>query len=115
MKKALWGAAAGAAVAVAAAGGWWAWSQGRAVVPQAVEASAKADGPQGAASTSADAPARAMAPLREVLANYRKIIVLLADEAKLGAAEKAAANQAGMALFHANIAKGKELVALLEG
>ena len=114
MKKALWGAAAGAAVAVAAAGGWWAWSQGRVVVPQAVEASAKAGGPQGTASASTDAPARAMAPLREVLANYRKIIVLLADEAKLGAAEKAAANQAGMALFHANIAKGKELVALLE-
>lgn len=114
MKKALWGAAAGAAVAVAAAGGWWAWNQGRAVVPQAVEASAKGGGPQGTASASTDAPARAMAPLREVLANYRKIIVLLADEAKLGAAEKAAANQAGMALFHANIAKGKELVALLE-
>jgi peptidoglycan/xylan/chitin deacetylase (PgdA/CDA1 family)/uncharacterized caspase-like protein len=56
-----------------------------------------------------------MAPLREVLANYRKIIVLLADEAKLGAAEKAAANQAGMALFHANIAKSQELVALFDG
>ena len=114
MKKALWGAAAGAAVAVAAAGGWWVWSQGRAVVPQAVEGSAQGAGPQGTASASADAPARAMAPLREMLANYRKIIVLLADEAKLGAAEKAAANQAGMALFHANIAKAKELVALLE-
>ncbi len=114
MKKALWGAAAGAAVAVAAAGGWWVWSQGRAVVSQAVQGSAQGAGPQGTASASADAPARAMAPLREVLANYRKIIVLLADEAKLGAAEKAAANQAGMALFHTNIAKAKELVALLE-
>ena len=112
MRKALWGAAAGAAVAVAAAGGWWIWSQAR----EGTSLVAEAAGPDASvqAALPAGAEARALGPLREVLANYRKIIVLLANEAQLGAAEKAAANQAGMALFHANIAKSKELVALLE-
>lgn len=40
----------------------------------------------------------------QILVNYRKIIVLLAFEEKLSDSEKAAANQAGQALFHENLA-----------
>ena len=40
--------------------------------------------------------------IKDVLANYRKIIVLLADEKKLSAAEREQANRVGQELFHAN-------------
>lgn len=43
--------------------------------------------------------------LDEVLASYRKIIVLLADEKTLSRHEREAANQAGQALFHDNLAR----------
>jgi uncharacterized caspase-like protein/peptidoglycan/xylan/chitin deacetylase (PgdA/CDA1 family) len=42
---------------------------------------------------------------QEVLASYRKIIVLLADEKSLSASEKEAANEVGQALFHDNLAR----------
>ncbi|OYY61815.1 MAG: polysaccharide deacetylase [Hydrogenophilales bacterium 28-61-11] len=45
------------------------------------------------------------AGLVEVLASYRKIIVLLADEKTLSRGEREAANQAGQALFHDNLAR----------
>ena len=119
MKNKPWKTAASAVVLAAlAAGGWWAWAPegGSSAVAATPPASASPSAPGGASAlTDADAQARAMAPLREVLANYRKIIVLLADEGKLSAAEKAAANQAGMALFHANLAKAQELQALFDG
>ncbi len=38
----------------------------------------------------------------EILAGYRKLIVLFADEAKMSPAEAAAATQVGQQLFHAN-------------
>ena len=38
--------------------------------------------------------------LLQVLTDYRKIIVLFADEKKLSATDKDAANQVGQALFH---------------
>lgn len=46
---------------------------------------------------------------REVLASFRKIIVLLADEKSLSASEKEAANQVGQALFHDNLARVAKL------
>ncbi|MCZ8095282.1 MAG: polysaccharide deacetylase family protein [Acidovorax sp.] len=114
-----WLAVAGAGVVLAglAAGIWFGGIQQHVAGAQPLGGGVGLPAPASAVGRGdADSAQRdqAMAPLREVLANYRKIIVLLADEAKLGAAEKAAANQAGMALFHANIAKAKELVALLE-
>ena len=119
MKNKPWKMAASAVVLAAlAAGGWWAWAPegGSSAVAATPPPSASPSAPGGASALAdADAQARAMAPLREVLANYRKIIVLLADEGKLSAAEKAAANQAGMALFHANLAKAQELQALFDG
>jgi peptidoglycan/xylan/chitin deacetylase (PgdA/CDA1 family)/uncharacterized caspase-like protein len=68
------------------------------------------------AASSKPQPAPATAPLgvevsaisrdmREVLAAYRKIIVLLADEKKLSAREHGEANQVGHALFHENQAR----------
>jgi len=51
-----------------------------------------------------------LAGMREVLAGYRKIIVLFADEKALGANERAQANQVGQGLFHEN----RERVAALE-
>ncbi len=47
--------------------------------------------------------------LKEVLAAYRKIIVLLADEKTLDAAQRDAANQVGQALFHDNLARQSRL------
>lgn len=76
------------------------------------------DPPPTASSKSQPAPASAPATaplgvevsaisreLREVLAAYRKIIVLLADEKKLSAREHEEANQVGHALFHENQAR----------
>ena len=40
--------------------------------------------------------------LQDVLAAYRKIIVLFADEKTLGATERELANQVGQGLFHEN-------------
>ncbi|MEN6585742.1 MAG: polysaccharide deacetylase family protein [Sulfuricella sp.] len=56
------------------------------------------------ASTAPDVTA-IRAGLGEVLASYRKIIVLLADEKTLSSGELAAANQAGQGLFHDNLAR----------
>ncbi len=46
---------------------------------------------------------------REVLTDYRKIIVLLADEAKLTEKERAHTTAVGQELFHANQARGAAL------
>jgi uncharacterized caspase-like protein/peptidoglycan/xylan/chitin deacetylase (PgdA/CDA1 family) len=51
-----------------------------------------------------------LAGLQEVLAGYRKIIVLFADEKTLGVNERAQANQVGQGLFHEN----RERAAALE-
>src|SRR5512143_3943434 len=45
------------------------------------------------------------AQFKDVLASYRKVIVLLANESALSAAEKDAANQIGQRLFHENLAR----------
>ena len=55
------------------------------------------------------------AGLGEVLASYRKIIVLLADETTLSRGEREAANQAGQALFHDNLARLAKLDEALDG
>ncbi|MEQ1658471.1 MAG: polysaccharide deacetylase family protein [Hylemonella sp.] len=55
-----------------------------------------------------------MTGLRELLAGYRKIIVLLAEEDKLSAAEREHANQAGLSLFHDNLKRAADLTALFE-
>ena len=52
--------------------------------------------------------------LGEVLASYRKIIVLLADEKTLSSGERGAANQAGQALFHDNLARLDKLEEALD-
>ncbi len=54
------------------------------------------------------------AQAKEVLANYRKIIVLLADEAKLPPKEQQEARRVGQALFHENQAKKAQLEAQLQ-
>ena len=43
--------------------------------------------------------------LNDILASYRKVIVLLGDEKSLNAKEKAAANRIGQALFHENLGR----------
>jgi peptidoglycan/xylan/chitin deacetylase (PgdA/CDA1 family)/uncharacterized caspase-like protein len=53
--------------------------------------------------------------LKDVLAAYRKIIVLFADEKTLGAAEREQANQVGQAIFHENRQRIVELEVALEG
>jgi peptidoglycan/xylan/chitin deacetylase (PgdA/CDA1 family)/uncharacterized caspase-like protein len=63
------------------------------------------DSPPTAAATPAPDVTVISADLQEVLAAYRKIIVLLADEKALSASEKEAANEVGQALFHDNLAR----------
>lgn len=62
-----------------------------------------------------DAAAPLLAGLQDVLADYRKIIVLLADEEKLQPAARQQATTVGQALFHAKLAKEDELSAQLAG
>lgn len=66
-----------------------------------------------AVATAVTAPpdtSKILAGMQEVLAGYRKIIVLFADEKSLGVNERAMANQVGQGLFHEN----RERVAALE-
>lgn len=108
--KSLW-AIALVVVGAVLAGGAWMWMQGRSMpanAPGAPEPSAAAVTVDPAVS------AQVMNGLRELLAGYRKIIVLLADEDKLSAAEREHANQAGLSLFHDNLKRATELVALFE-
>jgi uncharacterized caspase-like protein/peptidoglycan/xylan/chitin deacetylase (PgdA/CDA1 family) len=55
-----------------------------------------------------------MAGFQDVLAAYRKIIVLFADEKTLGASERTLANQVGQGLFHENRQRVLDLEARLE-
>jgi len=54
------------------------------------------------APVAAPETARIMAGLQDVLAAYRQIIVLFADEKNLAAAEREVVNEVGQALFHEN-------------
>jgi len=71
-----------------------------------------------AAPVIAEAPvpnvSKIMDGLQEVLAVYRKIIVLSADQKALGAGERELANQVGKALFHENRQRVIELETSLE-
>jgi peptidoglycan/xylan/chitin deacetylase (PgdA/CDA1 family)/uncharacterized caspase-like protein len=103
-----------AAAALSAAGAGYFYTH-RAQPAPAAGAAASAPGAGGAATAQAQQQAIA-AQLGEVLAAYRKTIVLLADEKSLGEAEKAQANRVGQGLFHDNqlrIARADEALAAL--
>jgi uncharacterized caspase-like protein/peptidoglycan/xylan/chitin deacetylase (PgdA/CDA1 family) len=63
------------------------------------------------ATVTAEPPdtSKILAGMQAVLAGYRKIIVLFADEKTLGAGERTMANQVGQGLFHENRARVAEL------
>lgn len=65
-----------------------------------------------AAAPAAAVPA-VQPELQALLANYRKIIVLLADEKSLSESERKAANQVGQSLFHENLERLARLQPLL--
>ena len=65
--------------------------------------------PANPAPDAAPQAAKALAALQEVLAAYRKIIVLFADEASLSSHERMLANQVGQSLFHENRQRVAEL------
>ncbi|MYN43218.1 polysaccharide deacetylase family protein [Duganella sp. FT109W] len=73
----------------------------------------------GAAPAAAPASVQAAAvpalqpELQALLANYRKIIVLLADEKTLNDADRKAANQVGQSLFHENLERLTRIQPLL--
>jgi peptidoglycan/xylan/chitin deacetylase (PgdA/CDA1 family)/uncharacterized caspase-like protein len=103
-----------AAAALSAAGAGYFYTH-RAQPAPVAGAAASAPGAGGAATAQAQQQAIA-AQLGEVLAAYRKTIVLLADEKSLGEAEKAQANRVGQGLFHDNqlrIARADEALAAL--
>jgi peptidoglycan/xylan/chitin deacetylase (PgdA/CDA1 family)/uncharacterized caspase-like protein len=63
---------------------------------------AAAAAPAAAASPPHPAASDVVAQLKEVLAAHRQIIVLFADEKKQTEAQRAAADEVGQAIFHAN-------------
>ncbi|GAB2839841.1 tetratricopeptide repeat protein [Pseudoduganella ginsengisoli] len=70
-----------------------------------------------AAAASADPQAPLQAELQNILANYRKIIVLLADEQAMAEPDRKAAGQVGQVLFHENVerlGKVRQLLAALQ-
>ena len=95
--KHLLAGAAAATLIVAGAGGLWAWRHAAAPVP----------------ATAVAADARAAAPLldpcRGILADYRKIIVLLAHESTLSEEDRRRAVTVGQAIFHEKLAKEARL------
>ena len=101
-----------AVVAVAVAAGGAAYMKSGAS-PQGAPAEA-------AAATVAkveDAHAPLQAELQNILANYRKIIVLLADEQSLSELDRKAAGQVGQVLFHENVERlgnARQLLAKLQ-
>ncbi|MFN4361427.1 MAG: hypothetical protein ACK4F4_11960 [Hylemonella sp.] len=104
----LWAGALVVAFATLTGGAWMIGRGTPADVPGAPEVNAAA------ASVDPAVSAQVMSSLRELLADYRKIIVLLAEEDKLSAAEREPANQAGLSLFHDNLKRAANLVALFE-
>ncbi|MQA42813.1 polysaccharide deacetylase family protein [Rugamonas aquatica] len=66
-----------------------------------------------AAATVAGATPELMPALHDMLAAYRKIIVLLADEKTLSASERKAAGQVGQSLFHENLERLSKVQAML--
>ncbi len=98
--------AAGVVVCAALAGGWIALHVGKggaAAASPAAAASAAPDNTQEAAATAV------LGGLKAQLDAHRKIIVLLSDEASLGAAEKGVANRIGQQLFHEQLGRNAEL------
>ncbi|TAK90673.1 MAG: tetratricopeptide repeat protein [Burkholderiaceae bacterium] len=61
-----------------------------------------------------DAVNKTMGGLQEMLATYRKIIVLFADEKEMVANERAMANQVGQTLFHENLQRVSDIEAGLD-
>lgn len=110
LSKPLLISAAVVAVAVAAGGAAYMKSGAR---PQGTPAAASAE----AAVKVVDAHAPLQAELQNILANYRKIIVLLADEQSLSELDRKAAGQVGQVLFHENVerlGKARQLLAKLQ-
>ena len=69
------------------------------------------------AADAGDAHAALQAEMKDILANYRKIIVLLADEQSMTELDRKAAGQVGQVLFHENverIGKARQLLATLQ-
>jgi uncharacterized caspase-like protein/peptidoglycan/xylan/chitin deacetylase (PgdA/CDA1 family) len=101
-KKAVWGGVAVLGAALVAGAVWW----GQRTPAPAVQA------PTAAASAVDARPL--LQGLQAVLAAYRQIIVLFADEKTMAANERALANQVGQGLFHDNRARVVDLEAKLE-
>jgi uncharacterized caspase-like protein/peptidoglycan/xylan/chitin deacetylase (PgdA/CDA1 family) len=99
--KTKWAVAAIAAAALLAVG--------TAVILNKGDKQGDAPPPVATAAASPLDTARILTGMQEVLAGYRKIIVLFADEKTLGAGEKAMANQVGQGLFHENRQRVAEL------
>ncbi|MEG2033300.1 MAG: polysaccharide deacetylase, partial [Janthinobacterium sp.] len=90
--------AATVVVALAAGAGIYTWTRPAAPATQnAAAPDSKGATPQGAADTAAVA-----AQVRDLLANFRKIIVLLADEQSLPEGARDEARKVGQSLFHEN-------------
>jgi peptidoglycan/xylan/chitin deacetylase (PgdA/CDA1 family)/uncharacterized caspase-like protein len=95
--------AAGVVLAVLGGGAAW-WMQAK-------RASAAPGAPASAPAASAPAPADdpALALLKAQVDTQRRIVVLLAEETQLNAADKAAANRVGQQLFHEELGRQAEI------
>lgn len=99
--------AAIAGLVLAAAAGGWAWRSSHGP-------SAPSNVPTAAATDAALDTGAVLQGFKDVLAAYRKIIVLFADEKTMAANERTLANQVGQGLFHDNRQRAVELEAKLE-
>ena len=110
LSKPLLISAAVVAVAVAAGGAAYLKSGAKPQNTPAASAAATAEKVE-------DAHAPLQAELQTILANYRKIIVLLADEQSLSELDRKASGQVGQVLFHENVerlGKARQLLAKLQ-
>ncbi len=81
---------------------------------KATEPSPQPPAAQAPASSSVAADAqKAMTGFKDILAAYRQIIVLFADEKKLSSTERDLANQVGQSLFHDNLKRVSDTSAAL--
>jgi peptidoglycan/xylan/chitin deacetylase (PgdA/CDA1 family)/uncharacterized caspase-like protein len=102
-KRALWSVAASVGVGALAATIWF---TSRPATPASVQTPVA----QNSVPVAAPAPNTAwLTELRALLEAHRKVIVLLAEEDKLSATERAAANRIGHTLFHENQARLQRL------
>jgi peptidoglycan/xylan/chitin deacetylase (PgdA/CDA1 family)/uncharacterized caspase-like protein/predicted negative regulator of RcsB-dependent stress response len=91
-------------LALVAGGLGWRYMQSHPTKPSTSQATQTT-----AASQTASADEQDMAALKDILASYRKIIVVMADEKTMSETDLQSATTVGQSLFHGNLGKQQQL------